>query len=156
MDEGLFNELLDAANEAVAHHRGQKANLRTTVLPEPPRPMSRAAVKRLRERARVSQSVFAHFLNVSPKLVQAWEGGTRTPDGPALVLLRLAERLPDVIFPVAQDEPVVPSRQPAGTGDSAHRRGTRSDASRSTSTAAAPRKQRAGGVERGRRTTARA
>ncbi len=115
MDDALFSELLEAASEAVAHHRGEKSDLRTTVLPEPPRPMSRTAVKRLREYVHVSQPVFAHFLNVSPKLVQAWEGGTRTPDGPALVLLRLAERCPDVVFAVGQRDAPVAQRGSVGT-----------------------------------------
>lgn len=100
MDDKLFDELLEAANEAVAHHRGQKADLRTTVLPAPPRPMSRRQVQRLRANLCVSQAVFAHCLNVSPKLVQAWEGGTRTPEGPALTLLRLAEKSPETVFKV--------------------------------------------------------
>lgn len=102
MDDARFNELLDAVNEAAGHHRGERTDLRTTLLPEPPRPMSRTDVRRLRERVRVSQPVFAHFLNVSTKLVQAWEGGTRTPEGPALALLRLAERRPDLVFDVVR------------------------------------------------------
>src|SRR5688572_15275854 len=126
MKDDVFNELLEAAHEAVAHHRGQRTDLRTTVLPEPPRPMTRAAVKRLRERVRVSQPVFAHFLNVSPKLVQAWEGGTRTPEGPALVLLRLAERQPDVVFPVDRGEPASTARRSAATRGTAREIGGRS------------------------------
>jgi putative transcriptional regulator len=102
MDDTLFNELLEAANEALAHHRGHKVDLRTTVLPEPPRPMSRSEVKGLRGRLSVSQAEFAHCLNVSPKLVQAWDGGARTPDGPALALLRLGERYPGIVFAVRE------------------------------------------------------
>ena len=120
MDDALFNELLEAANEAVAHHRGQKTNLRTTVLPETPRPMSRTAVKRLRKRVHVSQPVFAHFLNVSPKLVQAWEGGTRAPDGPALVLLRLAEGQPELVFALGAGE-APPRKERSGRAKSARR-----------------------------------
>ena len=51
-------------------------------------PMDAAEVKRLRTRLKASQAVFAHYLNVSAKLVQAWESDRRTPDGPALVLGR--------------------------------------------------------------------
>jgi len=42
--------------------------------------------------------VFAKCLNVSTKLVQAWEGGIRYPDGAALRLLRVAERAPGLVF----------------------------------------------------------
>jgi DNA-binding transcriptional regulator YiaG len=98
MKDRLFSELLGATREALAHYRGEKRDLRTTVLPEPPRPMSRADVRRLRDRVKASQAVFAKCLNVSTKLVQAWEGGVRYPDGAALRLLRVAERAPTLVF----------------------------------------------------------
>jgi hypothetical protein len=47
--------------------------------------------------------VFARYLNVSTKLVQAWEANRRTPDGPALVLLHIAARQPHLIESVRQD-----------------------------------------------------
>lgn len=155
MDDALFDELLAAANEAVAHHRGERADLRTTVLPEPPRPMSRVAVKRLRERVRVSQPVFAHFLNVSAKLVQAWEGGTRTPEGPALVLLRLAERRPDMVFAAREGESPAPRRRPASAHAGTRERGPRAKSSRGRSTATARREELAGRAKRTRHTAAR-
>jgi len=46
----------------------------------------------------MSQAVFARCLNVSTKLVQAWEADRRTPDGPALLLVRLAERNPALVL----------------------------------------------------------
>jgi len=100
MEDHRFKELLGATREALAHYKGEKRDLRTTVLPEPPRPMSRVDIHKLRSRIKVSQSVFAKCLNVSPKLVQAWEGGNRRPNGAALQLLRVAERAPELIFAV--------------------------------------------------------
>jgi len=107
MEDRLFKDLLDATREALAHYKGEKRDLRTTVLPEPPRPMSRIEIHNLREGLKVSQAVFAKCLNVSTKLVQAWEGGVRRPDGAALRLLRLAERAPALVFTVGTraDEP---------------------------------------------------
>jgi len=104
MDDKLFNGLLEATKEALAHHKGEKLDLRTTELPEPPEPMSRAEIKRLREQLKVSQPVFARCLNVSTKLVQAWEGGERRPDGAALRLLRIVERAPVLVLPAAKAE----------------------------------------------------
>lgn len=156
MDDALFNELLEAAHEAVAHRRGEKTDLRTTVLPEPPRPMSRAAVKRLRERLHVSQPVFAHFLSVSPKLVQAWEGGTRTPEGPALVLLRLAERRPDVVFAPSEGESPASRRQPASARSGVSARGTRSQTARGRAAATAPLNKRTESAKPTRRAAAHA
>lgn len=98
MEDRLFKDLLDATREALAHYKGEKRDLRTTILPEPPRPMSRAEIHTLRDKVKVSQSVFAKCLNVSTKLVQAWEGGIRHPDGAALRLLRVAELAPGLVF----------------------------------------------------------
>src|ERR1051325_9754802 len=96
MKADTFTELLAATHEALDHARG-KRSLRTTTLPPPPQPLNGRAVKRVRSALRASQAVFAHYLNVSAKLVQAWEADRREPDGPALVLLHIAARQPDVI-----------------------------------------------------------
>jgi putative transcriptional regulator len=104
MSAELFNELVEAVREAGAYHRGEKLNLRTTVLPASPSQLTPAAVKRLRNALRVSQAVFAHYLNVSIKLVQAWEGGTRTVDGPALKLIHIAGEHPELVFPIVASD----------------------------------------------------
>jgi len=96
MKRAMFDELMKSANEALQHAQG-KRSLRTTSLPLPPRPMSAVAVKKVRASLHASQAVFARWLNVSTKLVQAWEADRRQPDGPALVLLHIAARQPSVI-----------------------------------------------------------
>jgi DNA-binding transcriptional regulator YiaG len=97
MDKKTFAELLESAGEALEHAQG-KRDLRSTVLPPPPKPLSAAAVKRLRKQVNASQSVFAHYLNVSTKLVQAWESDRRKPDGAALRLLHVARSYPALVF----------------------------------------------------------
>ena len=49
-------------------------------------------IKALREKERVSQSVFAAVLNTSVSTVQKWEVGDKKPSGPSLKLLNLIER----------------------------------------------------------------
>ena len=71
-------------------------NLRTTSLPQPP-PMSAVAVKKVRAALHASQAIFARYLNVSTKLVQAWEANRRTPEGPALVLLHIVAKQPQLV-----------------------------------------------------------
>jgi putative transcriptional regulator len=44
-------------------------------------------IKEIRLNARVSQSVFAHYLNVSPGVVSQWERGEKHPAGASLKLL---------------------------------------------------------------------
>jgi putative transcriptional regulator len=70
---------------------------RRVVVERPPQ-YDAAKIRAIRERANVSQSVFAAALNVSPSTVQSWEQGARRPDGPSLRLLELADRQPATIF----------------------------------------------------------
>jgi putative transcriptional regulator len=51
-----------------------------------------ADIKRLRLKAKTSQSVFAAHLNTSVSTVQKWEIGDKKPSGPALKLLNIVER----------------------------------------------------------------
>ena len=96
MKSDLFAELLAAANDALEHAKG-KRDLRSTTLPRLPDPMSAQDVRRVRERLQASQAILARYLNVSTKLVQAWEAEERSPSGPALVLLRLIEQQPGLV-----------------------------------------------------------
>ena len=54
--------------------------------------ISPAQIKRLREKAHVSQAVFAAVLNTSVSTVQKWEIGDKKPSGPSLKLLSLIQR----------------------------------------------------------------
>jgi putative transcriptional regulator len=58
----------------------------------PIRPLTAQQIKAIRERERVSQTVFANYLNVTPNLVSKWERGEKHPSGPALKLLSLVEK----------------------------------------------------------------
>jgi putative transcriptional regulator len=49
-------------------------------------------IKHLREINRVSQPVFARYLNTSESTVQKWEAGTKRPSGMALKLLVVIEK----------------------------------------------------------------
>ena len=49
-------------------------------------------IRNLRKRSKVSQAVFAAYLNTSPSTVQKWEIGEKKPSGSALKLLNLIEQ----------------------------------------------------------------
>jgi len=49
-------------------------------------------IRLLREKAHVSQAVFAAVLNTSLSTVQKWEIGDKKPSGPSLKLLNLIKR----------------------------------------------------------------
>jgi putative transcriptional regulator len=49
-------------------------------------------IRAIRLRERVSQPVFARYLNVSKNLVSDWERGVKKPGGPALRLLTVVQK----------------------------------------------------------------
>ncbi|MFZ5738500.1 MAG: helix-turn-helix domain-containing protein [Pseudomonadota bacterium] len=55
-------------------------------------PISGAQIKAMRERARLSQAVFARYLNLTVGYVSQLERGAKQPTGAALALLNLIER----------------------------------------------------------------
>ena len=58
----------------------------------PIRPLKPKQIKAIRERERVSQTVFANYLNVTSSLVSKWERGEKRPSGASLKLLSLVEK----------------------------------------------------------------
>ena len=82
-------EILDGINEIKAFKKGN-VNLKTTELSQPSEPQV------IRSKLRLSQSAFAALLGVSTRTLQDWEQGRRSPQGPAVALLRIAEQHPEV------------------------------------------------------------
>jgi putative transcriptional regulator len=57
----------------------------------PLEPMAPDDIKALRQREKVSQPVFAQYLNVRRDAVSKWERGEKKPNGPSLKLLNLVK-----------------------------------------------------------------
>lgn len=55
-------------------------------------------VKRIRRKLHTSQVTFAHMIGVSVDTLQNWEQGRRSPEGPALALLKVAENNPETVM----------------------------------------------------------
>jgi len=85
----LGKEILEGLDEIKNFKKGN-LKLRTTELSEPSEP------KIIREKLKLSQSAFAGLLGVSTRTLQDWEQGRRSPQGPAIALLRIAEQHPEV------------------------------------------------------------
>lgn len=49
-------------------------------------------IKNLRLRNKTSQSIFAHYLNISISTIQKWERGEKKPTGSALKLLNIIDK----------------------------------------------------------------
>ena len=78
--------VLDAAGHAkiTLRHLGSEARA--------VEPLTGDEIRELRERARLSQAVFARHLNLTVGYISQIERGTKRPSGPALVLLDLIRR----------------------------------------------------------------
>lgn len=59
-------------------------------------------VQAIRQKLGLSQSEFAGMLGISPATLRNWEQGRRTPEGPARVLLLVADRHPELIWQVVR------------------------------------------------------
>ena len=116
----VFEQIKLGLQQSISHARGE-LNLRTTTLPLPPPPVSARRVAALRRRLKMSQSVFAAALNVSPKLVQSWEQGSRTPRRGDLRLIQIIEKQPQLIRELLGAAPPAGARS-ARSGDSRPRR----------------------------------
>lgn len=90
MNQTAFKELLASIRQAGRIRRGTLKPSRVTTF----RP---ADVKSVRDRLRASQTEFALMIGVSVATLRNWEQGRRTPDGPALALLRVAARNPRAV-----------------------------------------------------------
>ena len=95
MNEALFEELVGSIREAGAIRRGQAQPARSTAFDE-------VDVRAIRERFHLSQPGFADMLGISVGTLRGWEQGRRYPEGPARVLLRVAEARPDVVLSVTR------------------------------------------------------
>ncbi|HSG45677.1 MAG TPA: helix-turn-helix domain-containing protein [Anaerolineales bacterium] len=88
---GIGQEILDGLRDVKAYKAGTKV-LRVHSLKTP------APSKIIRTKLKLSQSAFAGLMDVSLRTVQNWEQGRRKPSGLAVVLLRIAERKPEVLM----------------------------------------------------------
>lgn len=99
MADDDFALLEQSLQEAVDFQTGRRNDLRVTNLPPRPKPLTKKEIMQIRQDLGASQAVFAAFLNISVKTVQAWESGLRMPGGEALKLLEIAKDRPEALFP---------------------------------------------------------
>jgi len=85
--KSLTQTLLDAAKD-LGFKKTTVDKLQVLNLPEV-KDLSPKEIKKIREKAKISQGVFAALLNVNPSTVQKWEQGTVRPQSAALKLLNV-------------------------------------------------------------------
>jgi len=91
MNEELFAELVASVKEGGAILRGENEPSRVFQL-DP------VDIKSIRDGYKLTQEEFAAMLGLSVRTLRNWEQGRRTPEGPAMVLLRVAARHPEAVL----------------------------------------------------------
>ena len=91
MKAAAFQELVASVRQAGRIRRGRMKAGRITAF----RPTD---VKAVRAKLGASQSEFSLMIGVSVATLRNWEQGRRTPDGPALALLRIAAKNPEAVM----------------------------------------------------------
>ena len=82
-DRNIGEELIQAASEMKANQRARVTQVNDVMI--------------TRQRLGLSQAAFARMLGISPRTIQEWEQGRRSPQGAALSLLRIAQAKPDIV-----------------------------------------------------------
>lgn len=83
----LFDDLKQGLEEAIDYEKGTgKARVKTYMI-MPIKEYSNKEIREIRMKAGMTQTVFASYMGVSKKTVEAWECGRTHPTGPVFRLL---------------------------------------------------------------------
>jgi putative transcriptional regulator len=91
MQKEMFEELLLSVKEAKDIMRGKKEPSRKFYIEEPD-------AKEIRKKLHLTQNQFASLMNISIHTLRNWEQGRRQPEGPAKVLLNVANNHPNILI----------------------------------------------------------
>lgn len=90
----VFDEIKTGLNQAIEYEKGNlKANTRTLSV-TPLEAFTASEIKDIRKNAGLTQSLFAKYLGVSLKTVEAWESGRNQPNGAACRMLSITKNDP--------------------------------------------------------------
>lgn len=94
----LVESVMTGLDQAIEYEKGNLKNVRTRKVSIEPLPHFKGVViKRIRNKANLSQVAFAKALGVSTKTVEAWESGFNEPAGPAQRILSLINKETDFL-----------------------------------------------------------
>lgn len=88
----VYESIMIGLNEATEDAKSKDKKLkRRVVTVAPVKEYQADEVKRIRKATGMSQKIFASYMGVSDKTVEAWEAGTNHPSGAASRLLNMME-----------------------------------------------------------------
>ena len=95
---GMFDKIKTGLEEAVAYERGTLRAKTTKLSVLPVDHYEADEIREIRKSTGFTQAVFAQYMGVSVKTVEAWEAGRNHPEGTACPLLALTQKDPP--FPI--------------------------------------------------------
>ncbi len=94
---GVFDKIKTGLEEAIAYEQGTREAKTRKMTVQPISHYDAAEIRAIRASTGMTQAVFAEFMGVSVKTVEAWESGRNHPIGSACRLLYLTKA--DPAFP---------------------------------------------------------
>jgi putative transcriptional regulator len=104
MDDKTFELLEKSVIEGGKILQGKMEPSRRYVYEIPAEEMPPERIKSIRSKFHLSQNDFAHLIHISGSTLRNWEQGRRVPEGPARVLLLIAENNPETILGIQKKE----------------------------------------------------
>ena len=94
MNMSVFDDIKTGLKEAIEYEKGNlKANAKTFSV-SPIEEFTAGEIKDIRNKTGMTQELFAKFLGVSLKTVEAWEAGRNQPCGSASRMLSITKKDP--------------------------------------------------------------
>ncbi len=86
-----FDDLMTGLNEALAIEKGELKGRKTVYEIQPVKNYDNKQIREIRNSVGMTQVLFADYMGVSCKTVEAWEKGTNHPTGTACRLISMLE-----------------------------------------------------------------
>ena len=94
----VFEGIKSGLEEAIAYEQGTLKAKKTKMSVTPVAAFTPEKIKQIRNKTGLTQVMFANYMGVSTKTVEAWESGRNQPDGAARRLLAITKK--DPTFPM--------------------------------------------------------
>ena len=91
---GIFDEIKTGLEQAIEYEKGNLKAKKAVLSVAPVEYFSASEIKVIRGNTGLTQVMFAKYMGVSPKTVEAWESGRNHPEGAACRLLTLTKNDP--------------------------------------------------------------
>ncbi len=88
----LYEDLEQGLKEAIQYEQGTGDARETTYMIEPVHELTGLEIRDIRRKAGMTQAMFAYYMGVSKKTVEAWEGERTHPTGPVFRLLDILKK----------------------------------------------------------------